>query len=46
MIKIQAIIFHVKYSSYKSSLIDNESFSECIIWIFPERGSIKNCIGF
>lgn len=33
--------------SYIDSLIVNESFSECIIWIFPGTGEIKkNCIRF
>lgn len=27
--------------SYIDSLIVNESFSECIIWIFPGTGEIK-----
>lgn len=27
--------------SYTDSLIVNESFSECIIWIFPGIGEIK-----
>lgn len=42
VIKIQVIFFFCKiHLPYTAFSIDNESFSECIIWIFPEIGGTE-----